>query len=168
MTRPAEEGTGVWAGVDAAAYGMIYGTIASLSVLMTMGAHPDKPLLMAVALFGTVLAIALAKAFAEVMAGGLSVAKGAEPQSFAAAWHHARPTLVAANVPTLLIAASGLGLLSPALAITLAQAFGIAVLAIVGGRVGWVTRRTFRAILLSSLFTGVIGLAISVLKYLLH
>jgi hypothetical protein len=168
MTRPADDAKGAWHRLDAAAFGLLYGTIASLSVLMTMEAHPDHPLRMALALFGSVLAITLAKAFAEVMAGGLNSMHEAGPVSFVAAWRHARPTLVAANGPTLLLAAAGIGLLPSELAITLAQVFGIAVLAILGGRVGWVARGTLRAVVLAGLFTGAIGLALSVMKYLLH
>lgn len=154
--------------IDAAAFGLIYGTITSLSILMAMGSHPDAPFPMAAALFGSVLAVTLAKAFAEVLADELERGDDAPTATFADAWNHSRPTLIAANVPTLLIAASGFGLLPTETAISLAQFFAIGVLVMIGARVGWVARGRVISAILGGVFTGGIGLALSVMKFLIH
>jgi hypothetical protein len=60
--------TGFLQRMDAATFGVIYGAIMMLSVLLSLGAHPFNPLGIAVILFGSVLAIAMARAFAGVMA----------------------------------------------------------------------------------------------------
>ena len=71
-------------------------------------------------------------------------------------------------MPTLLILASGFGLLSAQAAIGLAQLFGIGVLAVLGARVGWVARKRVVPAVLGALFTGGIGLALSAMKFLIH
>lgn len=168
MAHPSARPEGPLQQLDAAAFGLIYGTITSLSILMAMGAHPDAPFAMAAALFGSVLAVTLAKAFASVIADELERDAEAPRATFAAAWRHSRPTLIAANVPTLLIAASGFGLLPTETAIGIAQVFAIGVLVAIGARVGWVARGRVFSSLLGGLFTGGIGLALSVMKYLIH
>ncbi|WP_371054645.1 hypothetical protein [Rhodosalinus sp. K401] len=168
MRRSSDRTGDPWHDFDLAAFGLIYGTITSLSVLMAMSAHPEAPFRMAAALFGSVLAVTLAKAFAEVIAAELERCADAQKKAFTDAWRHSRPTLVAANVPTGLILASGTGLLPTPAAIGLAQGFGILLLLVLGGRVGWIARRKFRSVLLGALFTGGIGLALSAMKYLMH
>jgi hypothetical protein len=159
---------GIWSRIDAAAFGLIYGAISALSLLMTFGAHPEHPFKMAVALFGSIVAITLAKAFAEVTAAELSRTGDAPAMRFSDAWHHARPTLVAANVPTLLVVASGLGLVDMDAAIAAGQSFIVAMLLIVGGRVGWSARGTLRALALGAAVTGGIGFLLAAMKYVLH
>ena len=168
MAHPSPSPAGPVQRLDAAAFGLIYGTITSLSILMAMGAHPDASFPMAAALFGSVFAVTAAKAFAEVISEELARSAEAPRATFADAWRHARPTLVAANVPTLLILASGFGLLSAQAAIGLAQLFGIGVLAVLGARVGWVARKRVVPAVLGALFTGGIGLALSAMKFLVH
>ena len=158
----------MWRRMDAAASGLLYGTIASLSVLMTMEAHPEHPLRMAAALFGTVLAITLAKAFAEVMAAALKTGRGAARPRLRESWRHASPTLIAANLPTALILAAGVGLLSLDRAIAWSQGFCVLLLILLGARVGWVVGGGALATGLGALYTGGIGLALATLKYVLH
>ncbi len=57
-----------WQRLDNASFGMIYGAITVLAILMAAGSSPGSPLETATVLFGSVLAITLAKAFAELMA----------------------------------------------------------------------------------------------------
>jgi hypothetical protein len=168
LAEEAPAANGFWRGVDGAAFGLIYGAITALGLLMAMGAHVENAFAMAAALFGSVLAITLAKAFAEVVAKNLESGGDGPRASFRSAWRHARPTLVAANLPSLLLLAAGFGALSPALAIALSQGFGILLLLVVGGRVGWVVGRRARSAALGALFTGGIGVALAGLKYILH
>ena len=60
-----------WNRFDRAAFGIIYGAITVLSILIAAGHHPQPPFETAAVLFGSVLAITLAKAFAEMMAHAL-------------------------------------------------------------------------------------------------
>jgi hypothetical protein len=157
-----------WQHWDAATYGLIYGCITVLSLLMAMGTHVEEPLRMAGALFGSVVAITLAKAFAEVMADSLDAGLQNDRALLAAAWHHSRPTLSAANVPALLIGAAAFDVLPVDLAIHLSQAFCILLLLLLGGRVGWVVGGRLRSIVGGALFTGGIGFVLGAMKYLIH
>jgi len=168
MAEIAEQRQGIWGRFDAAAFGLIYGAITALSLLMALGAHPEHPFRMAAALFGSVLAITLAKAFAEVMATELSRAGDRQTIRFSQAWRHARPTLFAANVPTLLVAAAGFDLVRVDTAVALGQGFIVTLLLVVGGRVGWTARGTFRGLALGALFAGGIGVLLAAMKYALH
>jgi hypothetical protein len=87
---------------------------------------------------------------------------------FADAWHHARPTLVAANVPTLLLVASGLDLVDVSASIAAGQGLMVAMLLVVGGRVGWSARGTLRALVLGASVTGGTGFPLAAMKYVLH
>lgn len=60
-----------WKRLDRAAFGIIYGAIMVLGILIAAGHHPQSPFETAVVLFGSVLAITLAKAFADLMAHAL-------------------------------------------------------------------------------------------------
>ena len=51
--------SGLWQRIDGAAFGLIYGAVTVLALLMAMGAHPSGPLEMAVVLFGSVLTLVI-------------------------------------------------------------------------------------------------------------
>ena len=57
-----------WGPVHRASFGLIYGAILVLSLLMAMHEVRDGPFEAALVLFGSVLAVTLAKIFAEVLA----------------------------------------------------------------------------------------------------
>jgi hypothetical protein len=56
--------------VHRASFGLIYGSILVLSLLMAMDEVRDGPFEAALVLFGSVLAVTLAKIFAEVLSHG--------------------------------------------------------------------------------------------------
>lgn len=159
---------GVWSSLDAAAFGIIYGSVTSLALLMAMSAHPDGPLASAAALFGSVLAIALAKAFADVMSTAIDTGEKITRKTIAASWHHARVMLVAANLPTLFFVAASFGLWPFAMAVTMSQAYCTVLLMLVGARVGWRIDGTVRSAFLGAVFAGGVGLALALMKYVLH
>lgn len=76
-------------------------------------AAPDltekAPFAMAAGLFGSVLAVTCAKAFADVVSGEIGRGGKGPRASVRSAWRHARATLVAANLPSLLLRAAGFG-----------------------------------------------------------
>lgn len=169
MTQEDTENTqGLWAKIDAASFGMIYGSVTVLGLLMAMEAHPDEPLVSAASLFGSVLAISMAKAFADVMSTAIGTRQKITRKMLASSWHHARDTLVAANLPTLFFLAAALGVWSVALAVALSQLYCTVLLMLVGARVGWRVDGSVLSALLGTVFAGGVGLALALLKVLIH
>lgn len=154
--------------LDKAAFGIIYGTIIVLSILLAQGNHPTLPLETAVVLFGSVLAITLAKAFAEFLGHALEAKERMTQQSWRAAWRHSTPTLAVANVPTALFLAAWLGWIGPQTALVGSQVLCVALLATLGARAGWVLDHRVFPALLGALFVGGIGVCLSVVKYVIH
>ncbi|MCB1332704.1 MAG: hypothetical protein KDK26_03420 [Roseivivax sp.] len=160
--------SGLWQRIDGAAFGLIYGAVTVLALLMAMGAHPSGPLEMAVVLFGSVLAITLAKAFAEVMSGAIDSGTKIKGTAIAGAWHHARPTLVAANVPAAALLAAHAGWWSVDTAIAAAQVYCVALLMLIGLRTGWVVDQRPLPAVLAMILAGAVGVALAGMKYILH
>jgi hypothetical protein len=157
-----------WKRLDKAAFGIIYGAVMVLSILMAAGDHPEAPVKTAVVLFGSVLAITLAKAFAELMAHALDSGERITRFAWRAAWRHSSPTLAVANLPTLFFLAAGAGWVSVELAGLLSQGVCVALLAVLGARVGWVIDGRISPAILGGLFAGGIGLALAVMKVAIH
>lgn len=157
-----------WQRLDNAAFGIIYGAIMVLSILLAQGSHPAPPLEIAVVLFGSVLAITLAKAFAELLSHALEAMEPMTRHSWRAAWHHSAPTLAVANVPTALFLAAWLDWIEPKTALVASQVLCVALLALLGTRAGWVLDRRVIPAMLGALFAGGIGCVLSVVKYLIH
>lgn len=90
-----------WGRLDKAAFGIIYGSIMVLAILMAQGSHPKPPLETAVVLFGSVLAIIPARAFAEFVDHALDARERMTRHGWRTAWNHSAPTLAVANTPAL-------------------------------------------------------------------
>lgn len=157
-----------WQRQDRAAFGIIYGSITVLSILMARGSHPEAPLQTAALLFGSVLAITLAKAFAELMAHAIETGERISRQAWRAVWRHSRVTLAAANAPTLLFVAAAVGWLPLKLAVLLSHSVCILLLLVMGARAGWVIDGKVVPAILGGLFTGSIGAALSLAKLITH
>ncbi len=160
--------TGFWARVDTAAFGMIYGSVTALALLMAMALHPDSALTSAAVLFGSVLAISLAKAFADVMSTAINTGEPITRVSLSNAWHHARVTLVAANLPTMFFIAAEFDAWSVATAVALSQLYCTGLLMLVGARVGWRVDASVFSSVLGALFAGGVGIALASMKYVIH
>ena len=155
-----------WQPLERAAFGLIYGSIMVLSLLMAMGETPKAPFEPALVLFGSVLAVTLAKAFSELLSHGLETGERIlTAEAVGTAWAHSHPTLTVANVPTVLFLAAGLGWLTMETATTLSQAFCIVILVGLGARVGWVVAHNWWRPFGGGVFTGGIGSALAHLKY---
>lgn len=150
------------------AFGVIYGAITVLALLMAMGHSATDPIVTAVILFGSILAVTLAKAFAQISADAAHRRAAFGWAEIGAGWHHARPTLLAANIPTLLIAFAATGAYPIDTAMALSQIYAIALLAVYGFSIGWVIYRRVLPGLLHGAFTGAIGLGLALLKFVLH
>lgn len=158
-----------WKPIDQAALGLIYGAILVLSMLMALQEAHTKPHRPAVVLFGSVLAVTLAKAFSEVLAHAVQTHERIlTRKAWSAAWQHSYPTLAVANLPTLLILAAGLGWMDFALAVALSQVFCVAILVVLGARVGWAINPNSWLPVGGAAFVGGIGSALAALKYALH
>ncbi len=162
------ETEGAWERLDRAALGVIYGAITVLSILLAAGDQPDSPFKTAFVLFGSTLAVTLAKAFAELLSKALDRGERMTRASWRKAWAHSRPTLVTANTSTLLFLAAGLGLITPHLAAALSQAICVVFLMVLGARVGWVLDRRVVPTVLGASFAGGIGLFLAAMKFVIH
>jgi hypothetical protein len=154
--------------LDKAAFGIIYGAIMVLSILLAQGSHPAPPLETAVVLFGSVLAITLAKAFAEFLGHALETREHMTRRSWHAAWLHSTPTLAVANVPTALFLMAWMGWIGPNTALVGSQVFCVVLLAMLGARTGWVLDRRALSAILGALFVGGIGVLLSIVKHVIH
>jgi hypothetical protein len=167
----ADQGTarhGRWQALDDAAFGLVYGSITVLSLLLAFDAHPESPLRVAVILLGSVTAILLSKAFAGVMAEAIQGRRKPGREDFRQAWLHGQAALVAANLPALLFGLSALGVLGAGLAMALAEGFCILMLMLVGARVGWVAEHRVASAVAGAAFVGGLGIALGLLKLMLH
>lgn len=157
-----------WQRIDRAAFGLVYGAITVLGILLAIGAHPGAPFETAAILFGSVLAVTLAKAFAELMSHALDTGERMTRAAWRAAWVHSSPTLATANLPALFFLAAGLGWMAVETAVVLSQWVAVGMLFLVGLRVGWVLEGRAVPAVLGGLFAGGVGLALALLKFILH
>lgn len=158
-----------WGPVHRASFGLIYGSILVLSLLMAMDEARDGPFEVAIVLFGSVLAVTLAKIFAEVLSHSMETGERIlTAKAFGAAWSHSQSTLLVANVPTAIFVVAGLGWLSVETATSLAQFFCVFVLVVLGARVGWVINHSWWLPIAGALFAGGVGFALALLKYSIH
>jgi hypothetical protein len=157
-----------WHRVDKAAFGLVYGAITVLSLLMAMDDHLEAPYETAAILFGSVLAVTLAKVFAELVAHALDTGERLTRTAWRAAWRHSSPTLALANLPAALFVLAGLGWITVESAVGLAQLVCVTILLVLGARVGWVIDRRVWPSVGGALFAGGIGAVLAALKYVIH
>ncbi|MEL6601163.1 MAG: hypothetical protein AAFO80_10530 [Pseudomonadota bacterium] len=158
-----------WGPVHRASFGLIYGSILVLSLLMAMDEVRDGPFEAALVLFGSVLAVTLAKIFAEVLSHGMETGERIlTRKAFGAAWSHSHSTLLVANVPTAIFVVAGFGWLDVATATAIAQVFCVFVLVVLGARVGWVINHSWWLPIGGALFAGSVGVGLAAMKYAIH
>ncbi|MEM9343894.1 MAG: hypothetical protein AAGA87_12690 [Pseudomonadota bacterium] len=154
--------------IDDAAFGVIYGTITVMGVLAATDSAQFDPLTTGLTLFVTVLAVALAKTYADLASKALSSGEHHSARSIGAAWRHSRTTLIAANGPTLAMLVGAAGAYAPAVAMGLAQACAMALLLFYGWRIGWRISERVLPSAISALAMGAGGLALTALKHAVH
>lgn len=155
-----------WATLEREAFGLIYGAIMVLSLLMALSPQPVAPFKPAIVLFGSVLAMTLARALAALIAHSIETGERMlRVSALREAWRGSHPILFVAQLPTALFVASGLGWLSLETAMLLSQLFCILILVIFGARVGWVISHGPWLPILGALFAGGLGSALALLKY---
>ena len=154
--------------IDEAAFGVVYGSITVMALLMGMHTPIENPGHQALLLFGSVFVVAVAKAYAEICERMLQSGNAAGWSDIRAVWGHSRTVLLAANGPTLAFLLSAIGLYDPDTALTMAQIVAIALLGWFGGRIGWRVRGSIVSMFLGAVLTGGLGLAITLLKFVIH
>ena len=155
-----------WATLEREAFGLIYGAIIVLSLLMALAPEPVAPFKPAIVLFGSVLAMTLARALAALIAHSIETGERMmRVSAIRSAWRGSHPILFVAHLPTALFLASGLGWVLPEAAMLISQFFCILILVIFGARVGWVISHGPWLPLLGALFAGGLGSALALLKY---
>ncbi|MBV6656279.1 MAG: hypothetical protein KI785_00780 [Devosiaceae bacterium] len=122
--------------LDDAAFGLVYGSISVIAVLMALHQPIEHPWQVALTLFGTVAAVSLAKAFAEIYQQVLSTGRQADWSDITSMWSHCRTVLLAANGPALAFALAGLGLYSTSTGLLVAHGFALALLGSMGALIG--------------------------------
>ncbi|MDX2093068.1 MAG: hypothetical protein SFX73_34820 [Kofleriaceae bacterium] len=158
-----------WNPGEQMAFGLIYGAILVLSILMALAEAPETPYRPATVLFSSVLAVTLAKAFSELLAHAIqSRERLLTRTALTAAWRHARPTLAVANVPSLVLLVAGDGLMDFQVAVAASQLFCVTILAILGARVGWAISPKSWLPVVGATLAGGIGSALAALKYAIH
>lgn len=141
----------------------IYGLITVLAVLQVMGAHPPSAWHGTASLFGTTLAVALADAYSDSIGEMLSEGHRLSRGSFRAIGHDVWPILTGAQLPTFVLLASALGLISVELAISLAEWVAFLMLFGFGVRVGQMLHeRWFLRLMSGIVLVAIAGLIVAI------
>ncbi|MEM9710186.1 MAG: hypothetical protein AAF871_15520 [Pseudomonadota bacterium] len=154
--------------IDGAAFGVIYGTITVMALLMAIEPPISQPLGVALAIMGSVFAVALAKAFADICDKTLAAGAPLDRSAVRAVWSHSRTVLFAANIPALAFLLAEFGFLSGDLAYEAARIAAFGILGYYGARIGWRLGGSGLFALLSGAGVAGLGLMVSLLKYAAH
>ncbi len=154
--------------IEVTAFGVIYGSITVLALLVAMNQSDPRPLETAFILFGSVFCNHLGKGICASIFRYGTRQETVRPFRTAPAWTHSAPTLVAANIPTLLIVGSATEIYSFDTGIALAQLAAIWILGLTGYRMGWVIYGKVTSGFIHVAFTAAIGIALAVVKHIVH
>ncbi len=158
-----------WQSVDKASFGLIYGAILVLSILMALDLRASAPFRPAMVLFGSVLAMALARALAELLSHAVATGERImRAAAFREAWRGSHPILTMANLPSALFVAAGLGWLTTDAAFDLSQLYCILVLATMGARAGWIISGGALHSLIGAVSAGGLGFVLAAMKYAMN
>ena len=158
-----------WQTLEREAFGLIYGAIMVLSILMAFAEQPAGRFKPAVVLFGSVLAMTLARALAALISHSIETGERMlRVSAMRAAWRGSHPIMTVAHLPTVLFLASGFGWISLQSAVLVSQLFCILILVVFGARVGWVVSRGPWLPVVGALSAGGLGAGLAMLKYVLH
>lgn len=154
--------------IDEAAFGVVYGSITVMALLAAMRPPIDDPGRNATLLFGTVLVVALAKAYAEICERMLASGNAATWPDVTAVWKHSQTVLLASNGPTLVFLFAALGLYSGDTALFIAQLLAFGLLGWFGGRIGLRVSGRLPGVIAGAAATLGLGVLITTLKVLIH
>ena len=113
----------------------IYGTLTVMAVIVAMEDHPPPALRAAAQMFGVTLAIAIAKAYAEIIAGTLHRGRRLIAEEWREILRRVSPVLFGSQGPTVVMLLSAFGLFSVETAIDVSKALILVLLFVYGLRV---------------------------------
>jgi hypothetical protein len=147
----------------------VYGLIIVMAVLEAMELHPPAAGWEgAELLLGTVLAVALAEVYADLIAGTLVHNKRPSGTTLGLTMREAGPLLIGAPLPVIVLVLSALGLVEIHRAIDLAQIIAYTTLLIYGWRAAWqLDSRVAPRVITGLTFAG-IGFLLVALKAAFH
>jgi hemolysin III len=146
----------------------IYGFVVVLAVLAVMQNQPPSAWTAAITLFGTTLAIALAEAYSEIIAGIIAEQRHPTRAELRRVWSGVSPVLIGAQVPAVVLLLSALGFFPIEQALTLAEIAVFLLLFSYGWRVAVVLHENWiHRVLAGLLFVGAGALVVGI-KTLFH
>lgn len=146
----------------------IYGSLTVMAVIVAMEDHPPSPFRAAAQLFGVTLAIAVAKAYAEIVADTLNRGRKLNAEEAREILRKVSPVLFGAQAPTLVFLLSAFGLFSVETAFEVSKVLVLTLLFVYGLRVAQVLHKNRLAQIASGLVIMSAGLVVVVINYLLH
>lgn len=151
-----------------AAFGVVYGSITVLALLMATHRPIEEPWRHALMLFLSVFAVAVAKAYAEICERALRSGSATTLEDVRAVWRHSQTVLISANGPSIAFALAAAGVFSGDTAYTIAQVLALGLLAFFGAKIGWRVQGGVLGALLGVSVTSGIAVLVSLLKLVTH
>ena len=146
----------------------IYGSLTVMAVIAAMENHPPTALSAAAQLFGVTVAIAVAKAYAEIIADTLQRGRRLDAGEWREILRKVAPVLFGAQAPTLVFLMSASGLFSVETAIQVSKFLVLLLLFVYGLRVAQVLHQKRLVQILSGLMIMSAGIVVVAINYLFH
>jgi hemolysin III len=146
----------------------IYGTLTVMAVIVAMEDHAPSALSAAAQLFGATLALAVAEAYAEIIADTLNKRRKLSAEEGREILGKVSPVLFGAQVPTLVFLMSDGGLFSVETAIQISKVLVLVLLFVYGLRVAQVLHKNHLIQILSGLIIMSAGFVVVLIKHLFH
>lgn len=154
--------------LEDAAFGVVYGSITVLALLMATHPPIEQPWRLAWVLFLSVFAVAVAKAYAEICERALRSGQPTTWDDVRAVWQHCQTVLIAANGPSIVFALAATGVFSGDMAYVISQILALGLLAFYGAQIGWRVQGGVFGALTGVSVTSAIAVLVSLLKLLAH
>lgn len=146
----------------------IYGTLTVMAVIVAMEDHAPSALSAAAQLFGATLALAVAKAYAEIIADTLNRGRKLSAEEGREILRKVSPVLFGAQAPTFVLLLSAGGLFSVETAIQISKGLVLVLLFVYGLRVAQVLHKKRFIQIVSGLMILSAGFVVVLIKYLFH
>jgi hypothetical protein len=146
----------------------IYGSLTVMAVVVAMENHPPPPLSAAARVFGVTLAIAAAKAYAELIADTLTRGRKLNGEEGRQLLRRVSPVLFGAQAPTVVFLMSALGWYSVETGIEISRVLVLGLLFVYGLRVGQLLHRARVVQIASGLAIVSAGALVVVMNQLFH
>jgi hypothetical protein len=146
----------------------IYGSLTVMAVVIAMEDHPPPSLSAAARLFGVTVAIAAAKAYAELIADTLTRGRKLNAEEGRGLLHKVSPILFGAQAPTVVFLMSAFGWFSVETAIQVSRLLVLMLLFVYGLRVGQVLHKTRFVQIASGLAIMSAGAVIAFMNFRFH